>query len=358
MVTTRIDKTRMKDKFSLLDCNAFFLALEAHGAPWYDEQLTGQASNLAWLYFNRSRQKLVTSMVKESNSSMSAYAEIILQMYGDKWNHIWDLYQLDYNPIENYNMIESGSDINTKTGSLDRSGAITRTGSLDRSGAITRTGSLDRSGAMERTGSLDRSGSITRSGQEKVSDDVEYKGKETFTPSGTIIDSGNDTDNQTTTDNGLYGYNSSNSVNADHGTQKQSHKNTRSYGDNYKEEKSFTGRKDERDITTDYMNVQDEDTRKDTYNHIKDEDTRKDTYNNIADTDSRKDTYNNIADTDSRKETYNNIKDTGSHSLTRSGNIGTTTTQMMAESEIEYRKHLYFEMVFSDIDHILTLPVY
>lgn len=307
MIITRIDKTRMKDKFSLLDCNAFFLALEAHGAPWYDEQLTGQASNLAWLYFNRSRQKLVTSVVKESNSAMSAYAEIVLQMYGDKWSHIWDLYQLDYNPIENYNMIENESDTNTKSGSLDRSGAITRTGSLDRSGAITKTGS------------------------ESVSDDLTYSGKESNTRTGNIEDSGAKADNQADRDSKIYGYNSSTGVNSESDTQKSSHKNTQTYN-NLKDERSFTNRTDSRDITT--------------------------TFNNRADTDSRKDTYNNIADTDTRKETYNNIKDEHYHDLTRFGNIGVTTTQQMAESELEYRKHLYFEMVFSDIDHILTLPVY
>ena len=307
MITMRIDKTRMKDKFSLLDCNAFFLALEANGAPWYDEQLTGQASNLAWLYFNRSRQKIITSMVKESNSAMSAYAEIILQMYGDKWTHIWDLYQLDYNPIENYNMIENGSDTNTKTGSLDRSGAITRTGSLDRSGAITKTGS------------------------ESVSDDITYSGKESNTRTGNIEDSGAKADNQADRDSKIYGYNSSTGVNSESDTQQSSHKNTQTYN-NLKDEKTFTSRTDSRDITT--------------------------TFTNRADTDSRKDTYNNIADTDTRKETYNNIKDEHYHNLTRSGNIGVTTTQQMAESELEYRKHLFFEMVFSDIDHILTLPVY
>lgn len=307
MITMRIDKTRMKDKFSLLDCNAFFQALEANGAPWYDEQLTGQASNLAWLYFNRSRQKFITSMVRESNSVMSAYAEIILQMYGDKWNHIWDLYQLDYNPIENYNMIENGSDTNTKTGSLDRSGAITRSGSVGHTGAI------------------------TKSGSESVSDNITYTGKEKNRKTGSIIDSGDKNDNQNDQDNKIYGYNSSTGVYSDSSTQKSSHKNTQKF-ENVDDELSYTDRTDFRNVTTNY--------------------------NNVADTDSRTETYNNVADTDSRKETYNNIKDEHYHNLTRSGNIGVTTTQQMAESELEYRKHLYFEMVFSDIDHILTLPVY
>lgn len=44
--------------------------------------------------------------------------------------------------------------------------------------------------------------------------------------------------------------------------------------------------------------------------------------------------------------------------LTRSGNIGVTTSQQMAQSEIELRKWLYYESVFNDIDNILTLSIY
>lgn len=44
--------------------------------------------------------------------------------------------------------------------------------------------------------------------------------------------------------------------------------------------------------------------------------------------------------------------------LTRSGNIGTTTSQMMIGSERELWLWDYFEIVFSDIDKMLTLPIY
>ena len=325
-------RMRIKDKFNLLACNAFFQAFENQGAPWADAENVSQPSNLAWLYFNHSRQKILTTMVAESTSAMSAYAEILLQMYGDKWKHIWDLYQLDYNPIENYNMVENGTNDNVKSGSLDRSGAITRTGSLDRSGALTRSGSLERSGA------------ITRTGSEEVGGDTTYSGKETNKRTGNIVDTGAKADNETSNTDKIYGYNSSSAVNSNESTGQASHKNTQTFND-LQDEKSFASRKDEYSSET-------------TYNSVADTDTRKDTYNNIADTDTRKETYNNIADTDTRKETYNDITDEGSHHLERSGNIGVTTTQQMAESELEYRKHLYFEMVFSDIDHILTIPIY
>lgn len=304
---------QIKDLFTRTNVNSLFSALETAGAPWADETKPLQYASLGMLYWLRSRKKILTSFIveeKEDNDTdLDDYAGDLLTLYGDKWAHLWELFLMDYNPIENYNMTEEGGNINTKTGSLERSGAI------------------------ERTGSLDRSGAIGKSGKEKVTDNVEYIGKEVFTPSGKIVDSGLDTDNQTTIDNSIYGYNSVNPVNSDKNVQKAGHKNERSYSDNYKEEKSFSNdREDKRSITTEYEDYQEEDTRKDTYNHIKDEDTRKDT--------------------------YNNIKDTGSHNLTRSGNIGVTTTQQMAESEIEYRRHLYFDMVFTDIDKLLTLSIY
>lgn len=300
-----MELTRMKDKFNLIGCNALFTAFETQEAPWTEE--TPQSSNLAWLYWSHSRNKILNEMVAESNSAMSAYAEIILQMYRDKWDHIWDLYVAEYNPIENYNMVENGGDTNVKTGSLDRSGAITRSGSLTRSGAITRTGS------------------------ESVSDDVEYKGKSQNKRTGNIEDVGAKADNQSDTDNKIYGYNSSTGVNSDSSTQQASHKNTQTFN-NLTDEQSFTNRTDERDVTT--------------------------TYNSVADTDTRSETYNSIADTDTRKDTYNNITDTKTHNLKRSGNVGVTTTQQMMAEEIAFRRNLFFEMVFSDIDHILTIPIY
>lgn len=302
---------QLKDLFARADVNALFIALETAGAPWTDETKPLEYLSLAALYWMRSRKKILTSYVveeKEDNDTdLNDYAVDLLTLYGDKWTRLWELFLMEYNPIENYNMIESGSDSNTKTGSLDRSGAITRTGSLDRSGAI------------------------TKSGTESVSDDITYSGKEANTRTGNVEDTGAKADNQSEQNNKIYGYNSSNGVNSDSNTQQASHKNTQTFN-SLKDETSFTNRTDSRDITT--------------------------TFTNRADTDSRKDTYNNIADTDTRKETYNNIKDTGSHSLTRSGNIGVTTTQQMAESEIEYRRHLYFEIVFFDIDKLLTIPIY
>lgn len=44
--------------------------------------------------------------------------------------------------------------------------------------------------------------------------------------------------------------------------------------------------------------------------------------------------------------------------LTRKGNIGVTTTQQMINSELELREYNLIEVIYSDIDSILTLKIY
>lgn len=53
-------------------------------------------------------------------------------------------------------------------------------------------------------------------------------------------------------------------------------------------------------------------------------------------------------------EEYNN----SARELTRSGNIGVTTSQQMIQSEIELRKHNLIDIIFNDIDSVLFLDYY
>ena len=56
-------------------------------------------------------------------------------------------------------------------------------------------------------------------------------------------------------------------------------------------------------------------------------------------------------------ETKNRVTETktGFDQLERSGNIGVTTSQQMLQSEIDIRKQHFFDMVFADVDTILTI---
>ena len=60
---------------------------------------------------------------------------------------------------------------------------------------------------------------------------------------------------------------------------------------------------------------------------------------------------NNLTDT-------NDLDKSIERTLTRSGNIGVTTSQQMLESEIELRKWNFFERVYNDIDYVLCLSIY
>lgn len=50
--------------------------------------------------------------------------------------------------------------------------------------------------------------------------------------------------------------------------------------------------------------------------------------------------------------------DDNNRELTRSGNIGVTTSQQMLESELELRKWNFTEMMYEDVDSLCTLSIY
>ena len=76
---------------------------------------------------------------------------------------------------------------------------------------------------------------------------------------------------------------------------------------------------------------------------------------------------NNLTDTETRNTTdtvTHNTTDSmdgesaTSRTLTRSGNIGVTTSQQMIQSSIELYQWNFFEQVFKDLDTILTISTY
>ena len=49
---------------------------------------------------------------------------------------------------------------------------------------------------------------------------------------------------------------------------------------------------------------------------------------------------------------------TGTETLTRSGNIGVTTSQQMLESEFKVRQYDFYKQIYNDIDSVLCLSIY
>ena len=66
----------------------------------------------------------------------------------------------------------------------------------------------------------------------------------------------------------------------------------------------------------------------------------------------------NVTGLKANNEVSKTTTNTGTESLTRSGNIGVTTSQQMLESEFKVRQYNFYEMIYKDIDSVLYLSTY
>lgn len=231
---------------NLLDGIGIFDILNAQNVPWRE---TVKATDLNRLYYAHSSQKRLSKLCEDLlalhdyDGYISYVAGMCYTLYGDKWNRIYNALTLDYDPIENYSMIETVSD----TGTNERTTSDTGT----------------------------------------VSNDTESADGGTVTESGT-----------NGTDTGAYGFNSNTSVPTD---------------------------------TTDAT-------------------TNNTTTRNLTGTENATETRN-LTGTENSEHDYKIERK-------RSGNIGVTTSQQMAQSEIELRQYQFFNGVFEDLDSIITLYVW
>lgn len=215
-----------------------FSALDNLDVPWKDLDISSELD--LQYHGNYSGQKIISPLVKTllvdgliTSGNMDLLGATIFTMFGDNWAKQWETLIVEYNPIENYSMVETMTD-DIKTTDYGRTS--------------TRTDNLT----------------------------------DTNTP--------NLTNN---TDSSRYAFNSSSAVPTDAvqnratGTNTDTHTGTQGYVDG--------GR-----------------------------------------------------DTETRN-----------YELTRSGNIGVTTSQQMIESERKLRMWNFFEMVvFPDVDRVLTIKIY
>ena len=211
-----------------------FYFLNNYNVPW-KESVTSLALDLEY-YGNVSGGKTISPLLRRllvngviTESVAQKLANSLYSMNGLRWGKLWDTYNLEYNPIQNYNMTEVMSDDDTVT-TYGRTHTKTGTESDDR----------------------------TRTDDNKES---------------------------------VYGFNSNASSDSEESDRTINDDNTHTY---------------------------------------------------------------NVSDTDAGSDTQ-----THSYELTRSGNIGVTTSQQMIESERSLWMWRYFyDVVFPDIDKMLTISVY
>lgn len=218
--------------------NIFTRIMTTYDVPWAeDESITGTLLDFEYMY-NQSGDKIISPAVSKnlsdgelSDTDFNKLCDIAWMMYNKRWARLWEILTAEFNPLENYSMVE------------------------------------------ERT--------------------FEHGKIET--------NSGTDTTNRTGTDTVTHTGDTENEISAF---------NSSSYQDNSK----------------DTQNTTDLDTR------------------NMSDA-----LVHGHVVTNSGEDT---------ETTTRSGNIGVTTSQQMAESSLQLWKWNYFYDIFRDVDNIFTITTY
>lgn len=250
--------------------SGIFNALQSFPVPWAIENIS---ESLDLEYFgNISGEKYISPLVDKvksgytlTDTEINKLAKVIYSMYGNNWIREYNTMFEEYNPIENYSMVEK----------------MTNDTTVDEYGRNhTRTDNL----SLKKTGT--------------VEDSLSKTGTETQAPNVTVNDS-----------NSVYGFNSSAAVPSSSGSNSTTGTDTKTYNTT--------------DANTTTYNTTDANT-----GTVQDADTGSDTH-------------------------------TRNYQLTRSGNIGVTTSQQMIQSERElYMWNFFYNVVFPDIDKILTINIY
>ena len=281
--------------------DGIFTDLNALTPPWKLEDVTENTkliSSLNMAYHGaHSGDKNISPVVHkfltaEDVNTRSKLANIIFTMFADKWSKLWNALEVEYNPLQNYNMTE----IETPAG-------ITHT--------ITPAETTETITPAETTETITPAETTeTVTPAETTETVTPPETTETVKPPKTV------------SENEVSAFNSS------------------GYSDN--EKTTTTG--DDNDKGTNELEV----------------DTAG---SNKLEVDSA---GSNKLEVDTAGTNKLEVNTAGSdvltvqsdRELTRSGNIGVTTSQQMLQSEIELRKWLYYQSVFNDIDSILTLSIY
>ena len=279
-----ITLTKLNDVFeNWATGDGIFTDLDSLSPPWKNTEDTSANTqlikNLNMAYHgSHSGDKNISPIVhkfltSEDTGTRSKLANIIFTMFADKWAKLWDALQVEYNPLENYNMreTETPAEITHTTTPAETTETVTPAETTE---TVTPAETTETVTPAETT--------------------------ETTKPA------------KTTTENEVSAFNSS------------------GYTDN--EKTTITG--DNNDKGTTEFEVDTAGTNK-------------------FEVDTAGTNKFEVDTAGSDVLTVQNDRE-----LTRSGNIGVTTSQQMLQSEIELRGWLYYQNVFNDIDTILTLSIY
>ena len=113
-------KLKLKDLYTLT--NSIFTDLQSLDVPWKENNIETEL-DIAYMG-NQSGQKYISPLLEQfvedgeiSSANRATIASVLMALYGDNWSKLYATLSFEYNPIENYSMIEThtGTDTNTQT---------------------------------------------------------------------------------------------------------------------------------------------------------------------------------------------------------------------------------------------------
>lgn len=265
-------------------------------------------------------------------SNLRLKTSLVYNMYIDKYTKMYELFSIEYQPLENYNMVESGTD--DVTGTNDGTSNVTDSG--------TNTEVRDLATSYTSTGQDSETGSNTVTYD--TTDTITHNTTDTTTYGRNVATTGNtsSTLNNTSTDT-VAPFDSETFFN-----------NTQTTGAT-----SNTGTDSNSVVNSGQDSTKATGT--DTTAHAGTEGTSSSNTTNTTKTDSGTNTgsVETTNNTQSSTSYSDNKTESTTHNLTRRGNIGVTTAQQMLESELELipKKQLKFEF-YNDLKRLILIGLY
>ena len=363
-------------------------------APWYSS-VSYTGLDLAY-HGTHSGGKFITSLLYNfvdddghiTVAGYSAIATMLMAKYGVKWTHLWKLYTTQYNPLHAYNMSETeiSEDTGTETTEIDREIRRARNQTLTESGShdstATRTPNL--SEATSSRDVTDATVETTRtpnlSEVTVLDEDIQLTGDETDeTTYGHVVTTDDDQTKAATLS--VFGFNSSTAVpkESTSGTDTDDTTVTNSGTDvTTKETDSGT----ERDSTTTKTTTGTDIVTEDTDSTVTGSNTKLTTGTDVV----TEDTDSTVTGSNTKLTTgTDSTRDTGTTAgTTQNADSETTGEDRTSELTVDRRNEVtrtrqgnmfkapaellsldrdfwlteFFDIVFSDIDQLLTLGIY
>lgn len=265
-------------------------------------------------------------------SRLKTQTSYVFNMYFDKYVHMFDLFSINYSPLENYNMTESGSD--NLTGTNGGSSSVTDSGT-NREVRNLAT-SYTSTGQDETTDSATVTHNTTDTLTHNTNDITTFGRKVATTGSSSSTLDNTSTDTVAPFDSDAFFNNTQTTgVSSNTGT------DTSNVSNSGHDSTQVTGT--------------------DTTTHTGTESTSSSSATDTTKTDSGTntgsiDTTNN---TQSSTTYSDNKSENTTHTLTRRGNIGVTTSQQMLQSELELipKKQIKFEF-YNDLKRLILIGIY